>query len=161
MLDLLADAAAWTQARGFGNWPARFSRRFIESHARAGELHAVKSDGVMIATLTLQRSDPRFWGETDVDAGYVHRLAVSRALAGRGMGCRLLDWADAQVRARGGEYLRLDVVSSNAPLRRYYECAGFEYQRDVSGEEALRDGTRRAWQTSLYERPCSRVGSAR
>jgi ribosomal protein S18 acetylase RimI-like enzyme len=93
------------------------------------------------------------------DAGYVHRLAVCRAQSGRGLGHRLLDWADGATRASGRTRLRLDVVSDNEPLRRYYEEAGFAHQRDVEGEFVLADGTRRQWRTSLYERPCAGGGA--
>jgi GNAT superfamily N-acetyltransferase len=108
----------------------------------------------MVATLQLQWSDPFFWGQADADAdaGYVHRLAVRRDHAGRGMGVRLLDWADEQVRARGRSWLRIDVVSGNLSLRRYYEAVGFGHRRDIEGELVERDGTHRAWKTSLYER---------
>jgi hypothetical protein len=74
--------------------------------------------------------------------------------ASAGLGYRLLDWADEQVRAVDRVALRLDVVSDNRPLRAYYEAAGFEHRRDVTGEFELRDGTRRGWRTSLYERAC-------
>jgi ribosomal protein S18 acetylase RimI-like enzyme len=110
-----------------------------------------------VATLTLQWSDERFWGEREPDAGYVHRLAVRRSHAGQGLGYRLLDWSDEQVCARGRGVLRLDVVSDNAPLRGYYEKVGFAHQRDVEGEAILRDGTRWPWQTSLYERRSDRA----
>jgi GNAT superfamily N-acetyltransferase len=107
-----------------------------------------------VGTLTFQWDDPRFWGEDGADdrAGYVHRLAVRRAHAGTGLGARLLGWADDQVRAAGRTRLRLDVVSDNAPLRRYYERAGFAHVRDLEGEAVLDDGTRETWRTSLYER---------
>lgn len=157
MLEILAEAAAWMRVRGHENWPERFPRHFIESHATAGELHVVEIDGSTVATLTLQWSDTRIWGETDLDAGYVHRLAVCRPHAGERLGYRLLDWAGEQVLAQGRELLRLDVVSTNARLREYYEQAGFAYRRDVEGEELLRDGTRWPWRTSLYERPCRRA----
>src|SRR5207245_549380 len=86
VLDLLAEAAAWTAARGFRNWQARFPRRPIEASARNGELHVAELDGATVATVTLQWSDPRFWGGADLDAGYVHRLVVRRAHAGEGLG---------------------------------------------------------------------------
>jgi ribosomal protein S18 acetylase RimI-like enzyme len=159
VLEILAEAARWTRARGYENWPERFSRRFVASHAAACELFLVELDTATVATLTLQWSDLRFWGETAPDAGYVHRLAVRRAHAGRGLGHRLLEWADEQAIARGCEFLRLDVVSDNAPLRGYYEQVGFAHQRDVEGEEHLPDGTRWAWRTSLYERPCRGDGA--
>jgi hypothetical protein len=57
-----------------------------------------------------------------------------------------------QVRARDRAWLRIDVVTDNRQLRRYYESAGFLHRRDVAGEFVMRDGTRRPWTTSLYER---------
>jgi GNAT superfamily N-acetyltransferase len=93
----------------------------------------------------------------DADAGYVHRLAVVRAHAGRGMGVRLLDWADEQIRARERAWLRIDVVTGNRPLRDYYESAGFVHRGDLAGEFVRRDGSPFAWQTSLYERSTNRA----
>jgi GNAT superfamily N-acetyltransferase len=154
VLDLLAEAAEWMQSRGYENWPVRFPRSLIAGAVDRRELYMVEEKGDTVATLTLQWSDPRFWGDADADAGYVHRLAVRRARAGSGMGHRLLEWADEQVRARGRGWSRLDVVTGNRPLRAYYEAAGFVHVRDIEGQFAMRDGTRRSWQTSLYERAC-------
>jgi GNAT superfamily N-acetyltransferase len=154
VLDLLALAAEWSAARGQPNWPDRFPTRLITAAAEAGELFVAEFDGSIGATLQLQWSDPFFWGETDADAdaGYVHRLAVVRAHAGRGVGSRLLEWADEQIRARDRAWLRIDVVTGNRPLRDYYESAGFVHRRDLAGEHVTRAGTRRPWKTSLYER---------
>jgi GNAT superfamily N-acetyltransferase len=154
VLDVLAAAAEWTAARGQPNWPERFPTRLITNALEAGELFVAEIEGSIAATLQLQWSDPFFWGETDADAnaGYVHRLAVVRAHAGQGVGLRLLEWADEQIRARDRAWLRVDVVTGNRPLRDYYESAGFGHRRDVAGEHEARDGTRRQWQTSLYER---------
>ena len=156
VLDLLAEAAAWTAEIGHGNWPAPFPRGPVAANAEAGELYLASRAGEIVGTLALQWRDPYFWGEAGEDgrAGYVHRVAVRRRCAGVGIGAQLLAWADDEIRARGGVVLRLDVVSHNAPLRRYYENVGFAHVRDVAGEWTSRDGTKRAWQTSLYERPC-------
>ena len=160
VLDLLAEAAEWTAARGHPNWPARFSTRLITKAIDAGELFVAEIDSRTVATLQLQWSDPRFWGDidADADAGYVHRLAVRRTDAGHGLGARLLDWADQQIRARDRSWLRIDVVSGNAPLRRYYESVRFLYRHDVEGEFVTNDGERRRWKTSLYERASDRRG---
>ena len=154
MLDLLAEAAAWTAARGRPNWPARFSRRLVEANMRAGELFLVEPRGEAVAALTLQWDDPWFWGDEGHDgrAGYVHRLVVRRDHAGAGLGARLLAWAGEQVSRNARSEVRLDVVSDNAPLRRYYEAHGFRHERDVSGEWTGRDGSRHPWRTSLYRR---------
>ena len=157
MLDLLAEAAEWMRARRYENWPERFPRALIAGNAERSELYVVEQGAATVATLTLQWSDEFFWGAEGADgaAGYVHRLTVRRAHAGGGLGYRLLDWADEQIRAAGRASLRLDVVSANRPLRDYYEAAGFAYGRDVSGEFEARDGTRHSWRTSLYERACA------
>jgi len=117
-------------------------------------------DGALIATLTLQWSDPQFWGDgpavADGDAGYMHRLAVRRSCAGKGIGYRLLDWADMHVQANGGSRLRLDVATENGPFRRYYEAAGFVHRRDVEGTDLSAVRAPKRWRTSLYERSCDR-----
>lgn len=160
MLDLLAEAAEWTAARGFPNWPPRFAPHLISSTAANGELFVAESASAVHATVTLQWDDSRFWGDVPMvaagDVGYVHRLAVRRACAGRGIGYQVLGWADEQVRANGGRWLRLDVATNNGPLRRYYETAGFAHRRDVEGIGVSPDGTPTPWRTSLYERSCPR-----
>ncbi|MGO9877186.1 MAG: GNAT family N-acetyltransferase [Acidimicrobiia bacterium] len=164
MVELLAQAAQWTAARGFPNWPARFAPDRIVLSAANRELFVAEFDGVVVATLTLQWHDPRFWGDVGAgteSAGYVHRLPVRRSCAGRGLGYQLLNWADEQVRAKGGTWLRLEVATDNGPLRRYYEAAGFVHCRDVEGEDPSPDGTPKRWRTSLYERPCNRTEDAR
>ena len=50
-------------ARGRPNWPPRFSTRLITSAVTAGELFVAEIDNALVATLTLQWSDPRFWGD--------------------------------------------------------------------------------------------------
>ncbi len=153
VLDLLSAAAEWMTARGYTNWPARFSPRLISRSASNGDLYLAEADGVVIATITLQWTDETFWGNAEPDAGYVHRVAVRRSHAGRGIGHQLLDWASEQVRARGRDWLRLDVISDNAPLRTYYEAAGFVHCRDLEGAYTRPDGTLWEWRTSLYQRP--------
>jgi GNAT superfamily N-acetyltransferase len=155
-LELIHEAAEWTESIGRANWPSPFPRGPVTANAEAGELYLASCAGEIVATLALQWRDPYFWGDAGDDgrAGYVHRVVVRRSRAGAGLGARLLAWADDETRARGRTHLRLDVVSHNEPLRGYYENAGFAHVRDVSGEWTSHDGTRRAWQTSLYERPC-------
>jgi len=142
---------------GQPNWPVPFPRRRTERDAETGRLYVVTLGAEVVGTLAFQWDDPRFWGADGDDgrAGYVHRLVVRRAHAGTGLGARVLAWADDQARAAARPRLRLDVVSHNAPLRRYYERSGFAHVRDLTGASVLADGTREQWSTSLYERAVS------
>jgi ribosomal protein S18 acetylase RimI-like enzyme len=155
VLDLLSEAATWTAANGRANWPARFPTAIVERGIERGELFVAELDGELVATLALQWSDRRFWGEQPPDAGYVHRLAVRRAHAGRGLGADALEWASAQVRERDRRWLRLDVPADNLPLGAYYERLGFRPRGQAEGELTDPDGRVVQWMVRRFERDTS------
>jgi GNAT superfamily N-acetyltransferase len=88
--------------------------------------------------------DPMYWGDRPPDAFYVHKLAVRRDQAGRGIGAAVVEWANAEAAEAGREFLRLDCLGDNPGIRDYYEGLGFEHCGDlVLGGRNM----------SLYERP--------
>jgi ribosomal protein S18 acetylase RimI-like enzyme len=153
VVDLLSEAAAWTAAIGFANWPVPFPRNIVASALARAQLYVAEDGSGIIAALTLQWSDEFFWGVQPDDAGYVHRLVVRRDRAGTGIGAALVDWAAERVREAGRVRLRLDASADNLPLGSYYERLGFTYRGVREGEHIERDGGRR-WKTRLYERDC-------
>jgi ribosomal protein S18 acetylase RimI-like enzyme len=134
---MLSMAARWLLARGIRQWPDPFPRGRVEPLVRRGDFYLASFDGELAATLALLWSDPAFWGEQPDDAGYLHALAVRRTHAGRGLGARLLDWAEAEVVARGRTYLRLDCLAENDALRRYYQAPGFEPRGEVEVDDLV------------------------
>jgi GNAT superfamily N-acetyltransferase len=154
VLELLAEASAWTASIGFPNWPARFPRKIATRGIASGNLYVVEDSDVVVATVALMWRDPMIWGVRADDAGYVHRLVVRRDRAGSWLGAEIVEWAARQVSAAGREWLRLDVTADNVPLGSYYERLGFEYRGDATGELDEPDGTLRRWKVRLYEREC-------
>ncbi len=144
---MLVEAAEWTQSRGLRQWfPALFTehlREAIEHQVAAGEVTIARISDRPVGTLTLQWSDEEVWGADDRLAGYVHRLAVRRAYAGRGIGRAMLEWAGRQCAIRDRPYLRLDAMESNSGLRAYYQSLGFTFQRV---------NPTLVWHPALYER---------
>jgi ribosomal protein S18 acetylase RimI-like enzyme len=132
---VLSEAARWLLSRGIRQWPDPFPRERVERLVRRGDFYLARRGGEPVATLALQWSDPTFWGEQPDDAGYVHVLAVRRTQAGRGLDARLLEWAEAEVTARGRRYLRLDCLAENHALRHYYEGQGFEPRGEVAVDD--------------------------
>jgi GNAT superfamily N-acetyltransferase len=132
---VLSEAARWLLSRGIRQWPDPFPRERVERLVRRGDFYLVWLGGEPATTLALHWRDPAFWGEQPDDAGYVHALAVRRAQAGRGLGARLLDWAEAEVVASGRDFLRLDCLAGNHALRRYYEGEGFEPRGEVAVDD--------------------------
>jgi ribosomal protein S18 acetylase RimI-like enzyme len=145
VVDILSEAARWVIAKGFRQWPFPFPRHVVEEAVGRRELFVGEQAGEVVGTLTFQEEDVLFWGKQAPVACYVHRLAVRRDRAGRGIGERLLAWAEREAAARGRRYLRLDCVAVNERMRAYYEELGFEPR----GERVFDDG----FAAALYERP--------
>ena len=140
---VLSEAVSWLRSRGIEQWPDPYPAEWVAASIERGETYLVRLNGAVAGTITLRWDDPAFWGAEPPVAGYVHGVAVRREFAG--LGSRLLEWADEQVRDAGRELLRLDCRSDNERLRRYYEERGFVHRRDATVAD---------FQTSLYERPC-------
>lgn len=153
VLELLAAAGRWAAGRGeFNPWPDPFPEAIVRPNLERGELYVAERPAVgPIATITLQWSDPKFWGVQPPVAGYVHRFAIDRRWAGQGLGDRLLDWAAAQSVARGRDLLRLDCSAENQRLHTYYRSRGFHRVGTVELEGRS---------FALWERPLDPAGRA-
>jgi GNAT superfamily N-acetyltransferase len=128
VITVLSEAAKWVHARGIEQWPDPFPPERVEEGIARGETYLARIGPEVAGTITLQWEDPFFWGERPPNAAYVHLMAVRWRFAGRGT--ELLEWAAAQARAGGRELLRLDCLSTNPGLRRYYEAQGFVHLGD-------------------------------
>ena len=146
VLYILNEAADWLQSKGIDQWESRyFTRSLILDGIGKGEVYLARLDNQIVGTITVQWSDPLWWGDTPMDAAYFHRLAVKREFAAKGLGHALVEWAENKAKAAGKIFLRLNCQFENPRIRKYYEDMGFTYQGDAS----LPDGSFRA---ALYEK---------
>lgn len=132
---LLTEASQWLAQRAIDQWQFPPHRDRITHAIEHGECFLAESDGAVIATITVDdHPDPEFWTPDDQpdDALYVHRMAVTRAAAGEGMGAIMLDWAAKRAADAGKGWLRLDAWRTNEGLHRYYLAQGFTLVRIVS-----------------------------
>jgi GNAT superfamily N-acetyltransferase len=157
VLTLLAEAAKWLNARGVRQWPVGgFPAARIEPLIGQGVMYVLNdgNDPVPAATVAVDDyADPEFWGPADRcdTALYVHKLAVSRAYSGQGLGDVLLDWAGRRALSEGRSWVRLDCSKDNARLQNFYRKLGFHHVRTV-------DLPHRA-SGALFERPAKWAGS--
>jgi GNAT superfamily N-acetyltransferase len=128
---LLDEATVWVGERGYEQWPLPFPREEVEAAIERGEVYVAELDGDVVATVTLLWDDPTYWGRRPPDAGYVHKLAVSRACSGQRIGHAIVEWADRTAAAAGRDFLRLDCLRDNPGIRAYYERLGFEHRGDL------------------------------
>jgi len=143
--ELLDEATVWVGELGFEQWPLPFPRDELAEAIDRGEVYVVEGeDDEPVATLVLLQEDPQYWGDRPQDAFYLHKFAVRRDRAGRGIGAAVVEWANAEAAEAGREFLRLDCLCDNPRIRDYYEDLGFEHRGDL-----VLNGRN----MSLYERP--------
>lgn len=131
---ILREAAEWIASTGRPLWnPEHISENVFADAISRAELFLACLDGEPVATVLIQKQDDLFWSEvTSGDSLFVHRLAVLRRHAGKGIPQLLLQFAEERVKHEGRNYLRLDCSAKHG-LRSYYEKAGFTFvdQRTV------------------------------
>jgi predicted N-acetyltransferase YhbS len=142
---LIDDATLWVTELGFPQWPFPFPRAEVAAAIDRNEVYVAEVDGEPVATVTILLDDPVYWGERPPDALYVHKLAVRRAHAGRGIGAALVEWAATRAGASGRSFVRLDCLRNDPGIRAYYERLGFEHCGDFDDEA-------RGLLLSLYQR---------
>ena len=123
---LIREAADWLIAKGEPLWGENEIRLDdLIQVARAGELVAGRIDGALAASMYLHNEDALFWpGKRAGEAFYIHRLAVARRFAGRGLSQAMLVWAEGEARRNGRPFLRLDC-EPRPKLLSLYANAGF------------------------------------
>lgn len=135
VLEVLTVAARWARSRGVVRWwPVPFPEAWVRPGILRGEVWVAERRSAIVGTFALTKDDRRMWGEQPPSAGYVHRLAVRREVAGgRALGGWMLERAGCEVRSWGRSALRLDCLSTNEPLVRYYLRLGFRVVGQVQG----------------------------
>jgi GNAT superfamily N-acetyltransferase len=128
--EMLDEATAYVATLGFPQWPVPFPQDELRRGIDRGEIYVVDVDGQPAATVTLLWDDPFYWGERLPDSVYLHKLAVRRAFAGRGLGTQIVDWVEREAASAGRKFVRLDCIRDNPGIRAYYERLGFEHRGD-------------------------------
>jgi ribosomal protein S18 acetylase RimI-like enzyme len=130
VMRILREAAAWLTSRGnpqWEHWYLEAGESMLRERIDEHEVYLASLNTGSIATVTVQWTDTMVWGAKGADglAGYIHGLAISRSVAGFGVGERMLEWTIGLIAARGRRYARLDCIESNLGLCRYYNDRGF------------------------------------
>lgn len=122
-----------------------FNSQFEGKYSEALKTTAVavrESDGAVIGVMKTavhgQARPPADRGMHETRPGecYIEWLAVSSGARGKGVGTKLLQWADHLARSRGCNVLTLGVMNGN-PAVRLYERHGFVAKRETSCEAFL------------------------
>jgi len=125
--NILRDAAEWLISIGKPLWSEEHIRwAGLSKDYAASDFQIALLDGKPAACMAVVDYDPFFW--PDISKGeslFVHRLAVKRFAAGKGLSDMMLDHAKTMCMKRGIPMLRLDCMAPIEKLRALYERNGF------------------------------------
>jgi len=136
--DILTEAAEWLISENMKNWdPLNFSIENIVQKNDLNELYLCYSDDETAGCLKMQTVDKMFWPEVPEDESmYIHKLAVRRKFAGKGVSGAMIDWVKEQAILKKIKFVRLDCIANRDRLCRMYEKHGFikKDERQVFGK---------------------------
>jgi GNAT superfamily N-acetyltransferase len=146
MQKLYVEAAVWIRSsRGFTQWnEAAFTRDYLELFINENDVFVAYLKDKLVGGFSIQWKYEDIWGEQfHENAGYVHRLVVSRKYKGQSFGSYFLTWAETYIKYEGKKWLRLDCMADNPTLNQYYLNQGLIFQGRYDGI---------GWSANLYER---------
>ncbi len=121
---------------GIYQWDRFYPNRFvIRRDLKEGHTFGLKQNGVVVGAVVLDgKQSSRYstvnWLDSNGKAACIHRLAVHPDLQGKGLGKRLLQYAEDCALAQGYSSVRLDVYSGNPAAVAMYQRHGYE-QRGI------------------------------
>lgn len=124
---VLQEAAQWLSNTGRPLWiPSEVSHERVLHDIEAGIFFAARNGDDVIGAMRFELEDPFFWPEIEAGtSAFVHKLAVRRSWADKGVSTALLTFARDRARGLECRYLRLDCVADRQALRAIYERFGF------------------------------------
>jgi GNAT superfamily N-acetyltransferase len=126
--EILREAAVWLIERGEKLWSTDdLTPEKIAGQVARGMYYLALIENEPAGCLRYQLEDKEYWDDVPhTDSAFIHRVAVRRKFAGRGIARNLIEWAKQKARADGKKYLRLDCAD-RPKLRAVYEGFGFEF----------------------------------
>ena len=130
---ILLEAVEWFERTGKPQWTReKASWSWLSAHYPLEAFRIADADGTPAGCMALPDDDPLFWPELAKGASlYLHKLAVGRSFAGRGVSDTLIAYAQRESVDLGMGALRLDCCADRPKVRALYERHGFVCVREA------------------------------
>jgi len=124
---VLQEAAEWLAGDGRALWSAaEVGHERVLRDASKGLFHVARQGDDLAGVMKFELEDAYFWPEVLPGiSAFVHKLAIRRAWAKKGVSTELLSYARTRAQELGRSHLRLDCVADRQGLRNLYEGFGF------------------------------------
>lgn len=143
IMELLISTAAWLKSKGSTQWAGLLrgeDHHDMIGYVSRGEVVVFKQDELLAGVVILMQQpsewDLRLWGkkaQTMESAVYLHRLAINRDYAGKGLGEAMMRFVDSRIQFENKDRIRLDCIGNNPTLNKFYSGIGYELTGEVEG----------------------------
>lgn len=149
VLSLFKEAAIKIAKMNVDHWqywknPPLEKIKWVEEGIENKEFYFIKNtDNETIGMVRILEEDLLYWGKQEDKSLYIHSLVVREQFNKKGLGKIILNKVESLAQQKQYKYLRLDAVSTNIKLCKYYEKQGF----NKVGTKELKDTV-----NNLYQR---------
>ena len=149
VLSLFKEAAIKIAKMNVDHWqywknPPLEKIKWVEEGIENKEFYFIKNtDNDTIGMVRILEEDLLYWGKQEDKSLYIHSLVVREQFNKKGVGKIILNKVESLAQQKQYKYLRLDAVSTNTKLCKYYEKQGF----NKVGTKELKDTV-----NNLYQR---------
>ena len=132
-----ADVTADLRKNGIEQWDRFYPNRFVmKKDLKNRTLFGFKEESQLIGAIVLDKTESKQyrkiqWNDHSGRPLIIHRLAVHPAHQGKGLGKRLLNFAEEYAFKKGYTSIRMDVYSQNPGAIGMYERAGYEVRGTI------------------------------
>jgi GNAT superfamily N-acetyltransferase len=131
--EVLQQAARWLEAKGQPLWTlSEVAPDKLLPDVLAGRYVIARDpQGAPVGAFKLHEDEPEMWPDVPAEESlFLHKMALVRREAGKGLAQALIAWAIREAKLRGKRYLRLDFLADRPKLRSVYEQCGFRHHSD-------------------------------
>ena len=132
-----AEITSDLRKKGIDQWDRFYPNRFVmKNDLKNGNLFGIKEENHLIGAIVLNTNESKqymklHWNDQTGRPLIIHRLAVHPFHQGKGIGKRLLNFAELYALEKGHTSIRMDVYSQNPEAVGMYERAGYQVRGSV------------------------------
>jgi GNAT superfamily N-acetyltransferase len=139
VVDMRYELTRWLSSLGTDQWTSDLGinrtevERRVEASIAEGTTWVAFDGDELVGSIAIdQVTDGELWSTAELSESVIlHRMMVRREFAGRGVGSRMIAWAEQIAVVERRRWIRLDAWDTNLGLHRYYLSQGFEKVRHV------------------------------
>jgi GNAT superfamily N-acetyltransferase len=136
VMRLVVDAKVYMNTTGNYQWDENYPlQQHFENDILKGDLWLFKSSNTLAGFICINRVQPVEYSspewQTPEDSLVVHRMVIARQFAGRGIGQKMMQFAEELALKAGVNSIRSDTNSKNSVMLHIFNKLGYRFTGNI------------------------------